>query len=72
MDYFIILALFACIFSFFSVGLSLYACILAKSLEKATHTVQFMPVDEEFSNKKDMEEINIEQKEDNEEFYRMV
>ena len=72
MDYFIILALFSCIFSFFSVGLSLYACILAKSLEKATHTVQFMPVDEEFSNKKDMEEINIEQKEDNEEFYRMV
>tara|TARA_R100001129_G_C5201197_1_gene213879 strand:- start:442 stop:660 length:219 start_codon:yes stop_codon:yes gene_type:complete len=72
MDYFIILALFACIFSFFSVGLSLYACILAKSLEKATHTVQFMPVDEEFSNKKDMEEINIEQKEDNEDFYRMV
>ena len=72
MDYFIILALFSCIFSFFSVGLSLYACILAKSLEKATHTVQFMPVDEEFSNKKDMEEINIEQKEDNEDFYRMV
>ena len=72
MNYLLIFEIFACIFSFFSVGLSLYACILAKSLEKATHTVQFMPVDEEFSNKKDMEEINIEQKEDNEDFYRMV
>ena len=57
MNYFTILSLFACIFSFFSVGLSLYACILAKSLEKATHTVQFMPVDEDFSNKKDMDEM---------------
>tara|TARA_R110000824_G_scaffold181569_3_gene362438 strand:- start:1037 stop:1255 length:219 start_codon:yes stop_codon:yes gene_type:complete len=72
MNYFTILSLFACIFSFFSVGLSLYACILAKSLEKATHTVQFMPVDEDFSNKKDMDEMNVEQKEDNEDFYRMV
>jgi len=72
MNYLLIFEVFACIFSFFSVGLSLYACILAKSLEKATHTVQFMPVDEEFSNKTDMDEMNIEQKEDNEDFYRMV
>tara|TARA_R100001480_G_scaffold3502_2_gene9132 strand:+ start:297 stop:515 length:219 start_codon:yes stop_codon:yes gene_type:complete len=72
MNYLLIFEVFACIFSFFSVGLSLYACILAKSLEKATHTVQFMPVDEEFSNKTDMDEMNVEQKEDNEEFYRMV
>jgi len=72
MNYFIILALFSCIFAFFSVGLSLYACILAKSLEKATHTVQFMPVDESFSNKKEMDIMNTEQKEDNEDFYRMV
>lgn len=72
MNYLLIFEVFACIFSFFSVGLSLYACILAKSLEKATHTVQFMPVDEEFSNKTDMDEMNVEQKEDNEDFYRMV
>ena len=72
MNYFIILSLFSCIFSLISVGLSLYACILSKSLEKATHTVQFMPIDENFSNKEEMEEINTEQKEDNEEFYRMV
>jgi len=72
MNYFIILALFTCIFAFFSVSLSLYACILAKGLEKATHTVQFMPVEESFSNEKDLTGINEEQKEDNEDFYRMV
>ena len=72
MNYLLIFEIFACIFSFFSVGLSLYACILAKSLEKATHTVQFMPVEESFSNEKDLTGINEEQKEDNEDFYRMV
>jgi hypothetical protein len=72
MNYFTILSLFACIFSFFSVGLSLYACILAKSLEKTTHTVQFMPVDESFTNNESMEELNVDQKEDNEDFFRMV
>jgi len=71
-SFFTFFAFFACIFSIFSVGLSLYACILSKSLEKATHSVQFMPVEENFSNNKDMEEINLEQKEDNEEFFRMV
>ena len=76
-EYFIIFALFACIFSIVSVLLALYACILAKSLEKATHSVQFMPVGEElteksFSNEEDMTLINEEQKEDNEEFFRMV
>ena len=72
MNYFVILSLFSCIFSFISVVLSLYACILAKSLEKATHTVQFMPVDESFENTKSMEELNTDQQEDNEDFYRMV
>jgi len=72
MNYFVILALFTCIFSFFSVALALYACILAKSTEKATHTVQFMPVDESFTNTEELEEVNNEQKEDNEDFFRMV
>ena len=72
MNYLLVFQLFACIFSFFSVGLSLYACILAKSLEKATHSVQFMPVGEEFSNPEELNSINEDQKKDNDEFFRMV
>ena len=56
--------------------LTVNCLILAKSLEKATHTVQFMPaeqtLDPNFSNQKDIEEINVEGKEENEEIYRMV
>jgi hypothetical protein len=72
MNYLIILSLFTCIFSIFSVGLSLYACILSKSLEKSTHTVQMVPVDKEFSNLKDMDSINEEQQDENDDFFRMV
>mgnify|MGYP001372711909 CR=1 FL=1 len=72
----IIVSLLGCILSVISVSLSIYAIILAKSLEKATHSVQFMPVNEaidpDFSNQKLMENINEEQKEDNEDDYRMV
>ena len=72
----IIVSLLGCILSVISVSLSIYAIILAKSLEKATHSVQFMPVNEaidpDFSNQKLMEDINKEQKEDNEDDYRMV
>lgn len=67
-----IVALLACILSVISVCLALYAVILAKSLEKATHTVQFMPVDEKFSNGEDMETVNKVQQEENEEEYRMI
>lgn len=67
-----IVALLACILSVISVCLALYAVILAKSLEKATHTVQFMPVDEKFSNAEDMETVNKVQQEENEEEYRMI
>ena len=71
-----IFALLGCILATISVCLSLYAIILAKSLEKATHTVQFMPaeqtLDPSFSNQKDIEEINVESKEENEDVYRMV
>ena len=76
MDYFIIFSLFACIFSFISVCLSLYACILAKSLERATHTVQMVPVTDshpsDYSNEKDFSEVNTEQKDENDNFFRMV
>ena len=71
-----IVSLLGCILGVISVSLSMYAIILAKSLEKATHSVQFMPVNEaidpDFSNQKDMVKLNDEQKEDNEEEYRMV
>lgn len=72
----IIISLLGCILGIIGVSLAIYATILAKSLEKATHSVQFMPVndaiDPEFSNQKDMNEINKEQKEDNEDLFRMV
>tara|TARA_B100000427_G_C15209365_1_gene463977 strand:+ start:305 stop:535 length:231 start_codon:yes stop_codon:yes gene_type:complete len=67
-----IFAILACILSVISVCLALYATILAKSLEKATHTVQFMPVDENFSNTEDMDKVNKIQQEENEEDYRMI
>ena len=71
-----IFSFLGCILGVISVILSMYAIILAKSLEKATHSVQFMPVNEaidpDFSNQKLMEDINKEQKEDNEDDYRMV
>ena len=63
----IIVSLLGCILGVIGVILSMYAIILAKSLEKATHSVQFMPVNEaidpDFSNQKVMENINEEQKE---------
>jgi hypothetical protein len=71
-SFFTFFAFFACILSIFGVSLSLYACIIAKSLERATHTVQMVPIDQEFSNNKDLENINTEQKETNEDFFNMV
>ena len=72
----IIVSLLGCILGVIGVILSMYAIILAKSLEKATHSLQFMPgneaIDPDFSNQKVMENINKEQKEDNEDEYRMV
>ena len=65
-------ALLGCILGAISICLALYAIILAKSLEKATHTVQFMPVDEQFSNTEDMEKVNKLQQEESEEDYRMI
>ncbi|MAV64712.1 MAG: hypothetical protein CMG00_05930 [Candidatus Marinimicrobia bacterium] len=72
----IITSLLGCILGVIGVILSMYAIILAKSLEKATHSVQFMPVNEAidpaFSNQKDIVNLNEEQKEENEDEYRMV
>jgi len=71
-----IFSILACILATISICLSLYAVILAKSLEKATHTVQFMPaeqkLDPDFSDQKAINEINTESKDENDEVYRMV
>lgn len=71
-----IFALLGCILGVISICLALYAIILAKSLEKATHTVQFMPaeqtLDPSFSDQKAIDEINTESKDENDEIYRMV
>jgi hypothetical protein len=74
----IILSLLACILCIILIPLTLYALILVKSLEKQTHTVQFMPAEEalekeQFATPDEvLEEINQEQKEENEDIFRMV
>ena len=66
----------SCIISAIVLPLTLYALVLVKSLERQTHTVQFMPtedaLDPEFSNQEVLEGMNTENKEDNEDIYRMV
>ena len=74
----IILSIISCILSAILLPFTLYALILVKSLEKQTHTVQFMPAEEALSNDKFadsdkvFEDINQEQQDENEEIYRMV
>lgn len=74
----IILSIISCILTAILLPFTLYALILVKSLEKQTHTVQFMPTEEVLGNKnfadpdKVFDEINQEQQEENEELYRMV
>ena len=74
----IILSIIACILTAILLPFTLYALILVKSLEKQTHAVQFMPADEalgqnSFADPDEVfDEINQEQKEENEEVYRMV
>ena len=73
----IILSIISCILTSILLPFTLYALILVKSLEKQTHTVQFMPVDEAMQENfaesdKVIDEINREQKDENEEIYRMV
>jgi hypothetical protein len=68
----LILSIVSCILTAVLLPLTLYALILVKSLEKQTHTVQFMPtseaLDPTFSNQKVFEEINQDQKEENEDY----
>ena len=73
----IILSIISCILTAILLPFTLYALILVKSLEKQTHTVQFMQVDEAVregfgETDKVFEEINQEQQDENEEIYRMV
>ena len=68
----LILSIVSCILTAVLLPLTLYALILVKSLEKQTHTVQFMPttdvLDPSFSDSKVFEEINEDRKEENEEY----
>lgn len=74
----IILSIIACILTAILLPFTLYALILVKSLEKQTHTVQFMPAEQALDTSKFadpdkvFDEINQEQQEENEEIYRMV
>ena len=68
----LILSIVSCILTAVLLPLTLYALVLVKSLEKQTHTVQFMPtteaLDPSFSDPKVFDEINEDQKEENEEY----
>ena len=74
----IILSIISCILTAILLPFTLYALILVKSLEKQTHTVQFMPAEEALTPSKFadsdsvFDEINQEQQDENEEIYRMV
>jgi hypothetical protein len=73
----IILSIISCILTAILLPFTLYALILVKSLEKQTHTVQFMPVEEAIKDKfadsdETIDQINQEQQDENEEIYRMV
>lgn len=74
----IIFSIISCILTMILLPFTLYALILVKSLEKQTHTVQFMPIDEALSSEKDVsndteiDEINKEHKEDIEEDYYQI
>ena len=74
----LIFSILSCILSMILLPFTLYALILVKSLEKQTHTVQFMPAEEALNTDKFadpdkvIDEINQEQQDENEEFYQMV
>ena len=74
----IILSIISCILTAILLPFTLYALILVKSLEKQTHTVQFMPAEEVLGQNnfadpdKVFDEINQEQQDENDEIYRMV
>tara|TARA_B100000902_G_scaffold75310_1_gene80144 strand:+ start:1522 stop:1767 length:246 start_codon:yes stop_codon:yes gene_type:complete len=74
----LIFSLLSCILSMILLPFTLYALILVKSLEKQTHTVQFMPAEEALNNEKFadadevFEDINQEQQDENEEYFQMV
>ena len=73
----IIFSIISCILTIILLPFTLYALILVKSLEKQTHTVQFMPIDESITNKIDdsspeIDKINKEHKEDVEEDYYQI
>ena len=73
----IILSIISCVLTAILLPFTLYALILVKSLEKQTHTVQFMPVEQAvntpFGDPDEVfDEINQEQKDENEEIFRMV
>jgi len=74
----IILSILSCVLTAILLPFTLYALILVKSLEKQTHTVQFMPAEEALNQTsfaeqaKIFDEINQEQQEENEDIYQMV
>ena len=62
-----IISIVACIFSILALLLGVIALLKVMSMEKATHSVQFMPVEQSWADsEKDIDEINEEFQELNE------
>lgn len=62
----------ACIFSILALVLGFTALLKAMSMEKATHSVHFQPVEQPWaSSEKDVTQINEEFKEENEDLFAL-
>ena len=64
------IAISACILSGISLIIGVYCMIKVLAMEKSTHSVQYVPIDEAWStDEKEIDKINKQFKEDTEEFF---
>lgn len=63
-------SLCACIISGISLIIGLYCIVKVTAMEKSTHSIQYVPIDEEWAtDSKDIEKINKSLKEEKEEVF---
>jgi len=63
-------AIAACIISSISLIIGLYCLVKVLAMEKSTHSVQYVPLDEAWATEdKEIDKINKQFKEDTEEFF---
>jgi hypothetical protein len=65
-----VFSLLACIISGISLTIGLYCMVKLIAMEKSTHSIQYVPIDEEWAtDSKDIEKINKSLKEEKEEVF---